>query len=220
MATFDGLAGRCRAPLDPEDLRALRRHLGDRCGAEPPNIAGRMAAFRRLMTEGEQRIGDWRTRGDGFEALDPGLRRGYSLCRKAMRTAYEASDPAAFHELRKRVKYHAYHLRLLQSARERPMKALSQEAGRLADLLGKDHDLSVLGAALSDAEHRGGAGDAARAVGASIHGLQIDLRRDAYVLGRRLFEEKPKEFLRRVETYWSAWRMWEIGSRLDAIANA
>lgn len=55
----------------------------------------------------------WRLEECGFPAIEPGLVRTYRRARKALRTAYATPTPEHFHEWRKRVNYHWYHLRLL-----------------------------------------------------------------------------------------------------------
>ena len=55
-----------------------------------------------------------------------------------------------FHEWRKRVKYHWYHCRLLKNLYKPLMKARRDEAKHLADLLGDDHDLSMLDLLLTE----------------------------------------------------------------------
>jgi hypothetical protein len=41
---------------------------------------------------------------------------------------------------------------------------------------------------------------------AAIEARQADLAREAFLLGRRLYAERPKAFARRLRRYWEAWR--------------
>jgi CHAD domain-containing protein len=133
---------------DPQHgaLLAVRRALAQRrdavhhATAEPvqlDEIAGQLedARIRAL---------GWPLEVDGFDAVASGLMRTYRRARKALHAGYRKPTPERFHEWRKRVKYHWYHLRLLREIWPEQMKGRAAEAKRLADLLGDDHDLSVL----------------------------------------------------------------------------
>ena len=136
--------------------------------------------------------------------IEDGLLRTYRRGRKALRIAYETPTAENFHEWRKRVKYHWYHLRLLRELWPAPMKPLAAEAKRLADLLGDDHDLAVLRETLvRDADTFGSASliEALRALGKR---RQDQLRTESKPLGWRLFAEKPGDFSRRMQRYWCA----------------
>ena len=60
-----------------------------------------------------------------------------------MRTAYRSNAAIDFHEWRKAVKYHDYHVRLLAGVWPEQMTVLRASLDRLGDFLGTDHDLSV-----------------------------------------------------------------------------
>ena len=92
----------------------------------------------------------WSVAGDGFDGLEDGLRSSYAA-RAVTRLADLGPHPDAedLHELRKRVKDHWYHVRLLRAAWPPVMTAWADEAHVLAEQLGDDHDLSVLAAVLT-----------------------------------------------------------------------
>lgn len=79
-----------------------------------------------------------------FRALRGGLKRTYRRGRTGRKRAFAAPTTERLHEWRKRVKYHWYHVRLLQNVWPEPMKVRRRELKVLADLLGDDHDLAVL----------------------------------------------------------------------------
>jgi len=120
-----------------------------------------------------------------------------------MSAAYDDPTPENFHEWRKAVKYHGYHVDLLQSLWDDQLCARSKTVDGLSHLLGWYHDGVVLASALTDQ----GDGD-----GAGIRVLRrlIDRRRDelevlARPMGMRLFAEKPRRIGARHARYWSAW---------------
>ena len=144
----------------------------------------------------------WKVDGRGFGALEDGLRESYARGRRALEQL--ESDPHAeeLHELRKRVKDHWYHLRLLRDTWPRVADALIDEAHALADDLGDDHDLWVLEIALS--------GEGPDLLGHDrdvVLGAIAD-RRAALVVAigsraRRVYADKPGAFTRRLGRWWS-----------------
>ena len=111
-----------------------------------------------------------------------------------------------FHEWRKRVKYHWYHCRLLKNIYKPLMKARRDEAKRLADLLGDDHDLSMLDLLLTEQAQDFPDPSEADAFREVLHESQQKLRGEAFIVGEPLFAEKPKHLGRRFEAWWSTWR--------------
>lgn len=67
------------------------------------------------------------------------------------------------HSLRKRIKYHWYHLRLLKDIWPSAMKPLLRQADSIADRLGEDHDLAVLDQTITNNRESFGEEDAVNA---------------------------------------------------------
>ena len=86
------------------------------------------------------------------EALGEGLGRILRDARKAERQVHAEPSALHYHELRKLMKYHWYHTRLLVPLWPETMAPRAAELSRLADELGLHHDICVfeqwLGAAL------------------------------------------------------------------------
>lgn len=163
----------------------------------------RLDEARSRLREGRERVKDWRVLGDGFDALAGGLKKTYGRARKARRTAYAEGEGESFHDWRKRVKYHRYHVRLLRSAWPELFGARHDELKRLSDLLGDAHDLTLLAETLKDfaaeldEERRG-------ALARLMRRNRSALRESAAPLGKRLFVEKPKRYVWRVRRIWAA----------------
>ena len=151
---------------------------------------------------GLREIQDWSLEGDGWKAIGPALTRTYRRGRKAMKAA-EGGDEETIHEWRKRVKDLWYELRLLRDAWSGPLKATSDEAHRLADLLGDHHDLAVL---REDLRERNLGDPETEKLAAAIGERQEEMAEEALALGRRLYAERPQDFSRRLQRYWEAWR--------------
>jgi CHAD domain-containing protein len=151
------------------------------------------------LTTARRRIGRWPLDQDGFEAVSGGLERIYRQGRRGFRDARAEPTTENLHEWRKRVKDLWYHLTILRAAWPPVMDALADEAHRLSEHIGDDHDLSVL---LAWAEEH------APASGAAIEGpvgqRRAELQADAFETGARLYAEKPREFVRQVERWWGS----------------
>jgi CHAD domain-containing protein len=123
-----------------------------------------------------------------------------------MNEAFDTEDDDDFHEWRKRVKYHWYHVRLLQETSPAFMKARRTTMKQLSDCLGYDHDLAILKGFLDNtAEPILPAGEIDHVV-EQIQLRQRALRHDAWQLGEKLYIEKPKALVKRLGGYWAAWK--------------
>lgn len=164
----------------------------------------RFEEVRSRLQVGVERVKDWRISKDGFDALADGLKKTYRRARKARHAAYASGEPELFHDWRKRVKYHRYHVRLLRAAWPKVFGARRDELKRLSDLLGDDHDLTMLA---ESAEVFADELDQDR-YGTLIEltcRKQRTLRGQAEPLGTKLFTEKPKRYVRRVSGIWGSY---------------
>ncbi|MEZ5395537.1 MAG: CHAD domain-containing protein [Bryobacterales bacterium] len=136
-------------------------------------------------------------------AAEPaGLKRSYRRGRKALREACQAPRPEAFHEWRKRVKYHRDHCRLIRLAWEGPLDARRKESHRLTDLLGEHHDLAELHQLLLSRPGSFGGREAVRVALERAGERRAALELEAFRLGRKLYAEAPKRLARRFQTFW------------------
>lgn len=204
LSTFDELVKK-----QPDDLRAeasaIRELLVRNVSENAPAACSeeQLAAFADDMRELLERIDEWIIAAPEFEAVGDGLVRSYRDGRRAMKRVVDSHDTVDWHEWRKRVKDHWYHVRLLRNAWKPVMKTWQQELESLSDLLGEEHDLAVLServAALQVA--RAGAPSLLDAIG----GRRKKLQSAALPLGERIYAEKPKALRKRIRRYWRVWR--------------
>ena len=80
--------------------------------------------------------------------LKKGLKKTYKKLKKRKKKAYKTNSDADFHEWRKAVKNYMYQLKLLQKNFPKKIKKSLKKIKKLADILGFDHDISVLKALL------------------------------------------------------------------------
>jgi CHAD domain-containing protein len=158
-------------PSDRLDSQLVAARQAVRAGAV-------LEKLLRDLADGLGTVGGWYLEGDEAALFAAGLRRTYRRGRRALRA--EKEEPAAEHrhEWRKAVKYHWHHLELLAGAWPAVFEAQAAEAHRLADLLGDEHDLTVLAALLAEPHPE-------------LATRSAELRRDALILGRRLYAETP-----------------------------
>jgi hypothetical protein len=84
------------------------------------------------------------------------------------------------------------------------MEELVKEADRMGELLGDDHDLALLRQMLTDDPKR--FGDDPDVLVALMDRCRTELEQEVMELGGRFFQDKPKDFTRRLKGYWRAWR--------------
>jgi CHAD domain-containing protein len=186
----------------------LRQELNreNRAAHEDGSVERAMATAVAELEAGRSRIDALPVDGDGWELIGSGLRRSYRRGRKRLRGVEEEVSVTNLHELRKRVKDLWYQVRLIRDADRDLLEPLADHAHDLSDHLGDDHDLALL---REQAERRAAA---FAEPGDQRHLLeQIDQRRGelqfaALSLGRRIYDEKPKRFTKRLERRWEAWR--------------
>jgi CHAD domain-containing protein len=185
LATLDGLEA------DGELRQALEAHrIRTAGGARGPASEG----AAEMLDQARERVEAWPLDGAGFR---DGLLRSYRRGRRAWRTTSEEPSVESLHEWRKRVKDLWYHLSLLEEGWKPVMSALADEAHELSDRLGDDHDLAVL---WEWAEEHAPSPDLEPVI-AERRG---QLQEDALVYGVRLYADKPRVFVGRIERWWDA----------------
>lgn len=183
---------------DDELHRALRR---DRVAArhELESSGSRIAATRQTLQSAYRRADRWHTDDGGWLALGTGLRHVYSRGREALRHARADGAPESFHEWRKQTKYLWHQLQALETLRPGTIGDLDDRAHTLSDLLGDDHNLTVLRARMERAE----LAEAVRSrLAGRIDSRQRSLRRRARGLGEQIYREAPAVFEARMARRW------------------
>ena len=208
LDTLDNLIERFHAsdelPPTEELRRVLRRQrvaVRRTALAGPRPFSESCTTLRAVL----YRAGRWRTGDGGWKVLGAGLRRVYGKARKALAAAQADRTSAKLHEWRKQTKYLWHQLQLLEPLWPGMIGELADQARRLADYLGDDHDLSVLRDKVIEVGDSAGKTER-RALIRLIDVRRTELRDKAMVLGRRIFEETPAEFATRFGQYWRDWR--------------
>jgi CHAD domain-containing protein len=207
VEALDGLGERFGSTAR-EDSDALRKQLDEEntSAHDDGSVERAMAGAAAELAAGRSRLDALPLDGDGWEVIAAGLHRSYRRGRKRLRVVEEEASVTNLHELRKRVKDLWYQLRLIRDADRAMLEPLADHAHDLSDHLGDDHDLALL---REEVQRRR---DAFAEAADQRHLLQqIDQRRGelqfaAISLGKRIYAEKPKRFVRRLGKRWQAWR--------------
>ncbi|MBN1436135.1 MAG: CHAD domain-containing protein [Sedimentisphaerales bacterium] len=170
--------------------------------------------FVSSMAQARERVKDWPIGDKGFAGLAEGLRKTYRGGRRAMREAYKVGSEEAFHAWRKRVKDYFYQVWTLKGIWEPVLTALQDELKKLSDYLGDDHNLTVLKEAVAgDGERLRGVCDMEKFY-ELVDRQRSRLRSKGWLLGQRIYADKPGVLVGRMSKYWDAWRGGE-SPRID-----
>lgn len=139
-----------------------------------------------------------------FDPLAEGLQRSYRDCRRAFHAAFaDGASDEALHEWRKTVQVHWRQTVLLHAAWPEFMSARAQTARALSQILGQDHDLTLLTDVLGRETAFRIDKKSKRDLVAICRKRQTLLRRQAHVLGVCLTADGASGLSRRVALYWS-----------------
>jgi CHAD domain-containing protein len=201
LATLARLRSRHPKALAHEGITRLRERLErERAQATEPADTQEVLADIANMRD---YLARWSLADPDFDALAPGLRQIYRQGRRRYQRVRRkrGHDPDDLHNWRKRVKAIYYGLDMLGAANVNATRRLTRRADRLGDLLGEEHDLWMLVTYLEAHPHAFGDDEDARvALLKRIRRRRKRLRKRALRVGARLFESKPGDFTRRVES--------------------
>lgn len=207
--TLDDVVGRSDGALDADAVNDTRRALKAAHSRLRQQLLYRGTATEQAvagLATVQQRSQGWPLDDVRFDDLRPGVARVYRRGRVAMQQAYREPDPEHFHEWRKRVKYLWHHLELLQPAWPGLLHALADETHDLSDLLGDEHDRTVLEQRLSERPDLVTDPDVVRLLTVALADQRAALRAAARPLGARIYAESPEAFVDRLAGYWNAVR--------------
>jgi len=139
---------------------------------------------------------------DAFSAMDRGIERVYRRGRRAMRAAYRTPAELTFHEWRKRVKYLRYQVEALNLLWPNMLGTLEASLGELADVLGDEHDLAVLGVMVTSDRQLLPVDTERYSFLTAVARQRMAQQRRAFGIGLRAYAEAPPAFVARMRAYW------------------
>jgi CHAD domain-containing protein len=148
---------------------------------------------------------------DGWSGIGVCLRRASRNGRRALRRARRDRSEDALHEWRKRTKHLWHQTQVLEPLKPGLIAEFGDQAHRLSDYLGDDRDLALLREKVAGLhatlKHSGDP----KALLTLIDQCREQLQEKAFLLGTRLHEESPADFVARFERYWDRWRRKTTG---------
>ncbi len=202
MDALNAFRGRHPAELRQSRYDSLTRHLRAKRMAKRRDLfqaPDKLRACIQSLTACRARVSQWKPSSLDRATVAAGLQRLHRAGRKALAGARRAGTPEALHEWRKQVKYLSNALGTLDVSTSSQLAKTEERAGELADQLGHDHDLAELARYVAlDANSTIDAA-ARKNLATLIERERAKLRKSAYALGAKIYDEKPKHFVARFE---------------------
>jgi len=200
--TLNELPHRYRKQLPRKTTAAIRSDLIAREKQIDRKAAkdGVLQEAKKTLRHERERVKHWKLSADGFRAIAPGLKESVRRARTGMVTAWLRPTASNHHTWRRHVKNHWFHVRLLQARCGNRLQPYQRQLEALDGALGEYHNLVLLHEVLvSDSTLS--RKEVARCI-RIVERYQQALRRNAQVLGMRIYDEKPGRFVRRVKHLW------------------
>ncbi len=186
----------------------LREHLRDErltATAQTLSDAATREQVARELEDLRVRVAGWRLRErrSAQRLVKPGLTHIYRAGRDRRKLAAKRKPARrAMHKWRKQVKDLRYALEAIdvQGSPDKRLAKLARRADRLGELLGDEHDLTVLGELIAAHRPLRGHRRTRKQLLRSISRRRARLRKRALREGRRLYERPPRRFVRRLGT--------------------
>lgn len=200
--TLNALAQRYHNVLPKRTASSIRSELVERekrvdSQAKAEHVLQRAASALRSE---RSRVKRWQLSAKGFNALEPGLKESFRRSRQAMKTARLHPTPEKYRTWRRQVKDLWFHIRLIESRCGNQLMGYQRRLEALDGVLGEYHNLVLLRDVLvtdSGLSRR----EAAQCLKVVAKYERV-LRRDAQVLGGRLYSERPRSVVKRIKHFW------------------
>jgi CHAD domain-containing protein len=205
IETLDGLSEHFKEQLAGRSFGDARKVLQANLRAVRKRVLDEQNAFAvvaETVREAQERVKDWADVPTRWSSLGDGLEDTYRQAGKAFERAEADPSVENLHEWRKQAKYMRYQLEVLRPLWPERLEVLADEADRMGQLLGDDHDLAVFRQKLSS--EPGQYGDV-EVLLALADRRRDELQREALLLGGRFFHDKPRAFTARLKGYWKTW---------------
>lgn len=184
-------------------ISSLRGPLQQRRDDEAARLSpARLAETIDLMRDARESLANLRFEKDRRDPLAAGLAATLRQAQRNFRAAYDGGGEHEFHDLRKSVQHYYRQMQLFADAWPQLFDVLIEEAKQLADVLGEEHDLSVLREHAQRHRKLLAGKRALDTLTAAIAQRQQGLQEQARERCRRLFmTEEPQAFARHIVSY-------------------
>lgn len=211
IEALDALAERFDGEIDPKVLEPIRDALvaeRDAVAGEAEQIDSAMRSAIEVLEGARHKVHAFHFGGGNNDPQKAGklaakgLSRTYGRARAALAKAEKTRDAEDLHELRKRVKYHWMHLRLMARGWPEGFGPSIDLAKQVADDLGSDHDYAVLRSQIEQSPSDYGERKNLDILVALMDRYQVELRTRGLAAASRLLVDKEKAVERRVATLY------------------
>jgi CHAD domain-containing protein len=172
------------------------------------DTAARNERLRKILNEVARQVDRFHSTCNGWRAIGSGIRRIYQAAQSsaAPLARQVECDDTTLHTCRKRVKTLLHALEFLEPTQPKLLTARIRTLHRLSDLLGEDHDLAVLQAALhTRLAYPLTVGQTSR-LEAAIAAARCPLQRRARRVARIALAEESEEWVKQLRRFWKQWR--------------
>ncbi len=206
VEVFNDLLQHRAGELEKSTVLALRQHLlREKHKIEQSfPMSEVFAKVIRALQAARTRLSALPLKEDGWSAIAPGFKRSFAKGRRALRVVQDHGTSENFHQWRKRVKDHWYHVRLLEQVAADDTRAYERSLKDLETWLGDDHNLAVLREKLGSYWASQGSKEGLESFTRVADSYAQDLRSQALDLGVRVYGPKPKRVTKDFARLWTA----------------
>jgi CHAD domain-containing protein len=169
------------------ELRSSHRHL----------TAAALESSAAVLRKVDQRIEALPAKEPDLPTVKKGMKRVFKAGRAALARARRQPNTDSLHEWRKQTKYLSNQIELIRALFQVRLKKIGRRSNKLAELLGEDHDLALLGdklGALRRAARLPPSAGARRILNKRIKRRRLKLQARARHLGKRLYGRSAGSF--------------------------
>jgi CHAD domain-containing protein len=203
LDAIDKIGGRAELQGESSPIRALRAWLHRRRQAAERSLEANAAsdAMRGLVAL-RPALSSLAVYPDSFEPVASGLLTSYRSGRKAFARAFKSGSDEDFHDWRKSLQHHWRHMQLLAPCWPSELSARVELSRNLSQILGDDHDMALLRQLVSAPTMVFASPEDTAVFLKRCRNRHKALRQEAKARGARLFVERPRPFVERIEAYW------------------
>jgi CHAD domain-containing protein len=208
VETVDYLTSQAKSPEEMAALAFASKALTerrDRIAHEEQDLPAKMEAAAASSRQAIEALQDLRLEDDPrrtAKRLGRSWKKQRQRAQAALAECHANAHAEVFHDLRKAGQTYWMHLALLGSIWPSAMSAKQKEAKQLVDLLGHEHDLSVLTQLVNESPELFGESETLALLLGAIITRQQALRQEAREMARDVFADSPEVEGGLVELLW------------------
>jgi len=158
-----------------------------------------------LLQAAMERIPEIKVKGDVWESIDESLRSIYHECLELNHYCQETDDEEMFIEWRKAVKFLRVELDFFLAGLSPETKKWNRSLHELSDVLGEFQDLTMIQEQLDENRKEIKNKKALELILSLIKEKKKALRKNARLIGKEVFSEKPKSFMKEFSSSTISW---------------